>query len=95
MNKLKLDLESLAVETFDTAAPAEPRGTVHGLSGTCTDPESCDYWCQSLWPSDCCTAAATCPASCNGSCNESCYGTCGGLTCGATCGPTEPNVCPY
>jgi hypothetical protein len=39
MNKLKLDLDGLSVETFDTAAEIhEERGTVHGhwsRVGTC------------------------------------------------------------
>jgi hypothetical protein len=93
MKKLRLHVESLAVETFETVVQEDPRGTVAAHADT--DPESCDYSCHSLWPSDCCTADLTCPASCGGSCYWTCRATCDGhFTCGATCGHTEPNVCP-
>ena len=32
MNKLRLDLEELRVESFDTAHPEDEKGTVHGFS---------------------------------------------------------------
>ena len=32
MSKLKLELEELAVESFDTGAPGDARGTVRGMS---------------------------------------------------------------
>ena len=36
----KLNVEALTVETFDTAVPADSRGTVAGQM--VTEPESCD-----------------------------------------------------
>jgi hypothetical protein len=97
MKKLRLQVEELAVESFDTSYLQHERGTVEGHSGTCTDPESCDYSCHSLLPSDCCTVDVTCPASCAQSCQVSCNGTCNGLfTCDERCqGPTNPFICPY
>jgi len=95
MKKLKLSVETLAVESFDTAWSQAERGTIEGHSGTCS-PESCDYWCPSLRPSDCCTADPTCPASCQNTCQQSCDGTCnGGLTCGPGWEDTGVYVCPY
>lgn len=79
MNKLKLSLEELTVESFDTtrAEPGRP-GTVHG-----------NMYCYYCCCSPCCcvqpqpTAGEnTCQASCNGTCDASCNGTCacGGYT---------------
>lgn len=73
MTKLKLHLDDLSVETFQTAISADAKGTVLGrddsdpTDGTCAGYFSCD---------------ASCQASCNGTCNE----TCGGATCNGTCG---------
>lgn len=41
MHKLKLRIESLAVESFPTLADAAGRGTVRGLGDDCTYFESC------------------------------------------------------
>ena len=48
MKKLSLDLEGLAVESFDTAAPESARrGTVHGNSYGPTDsPTVCNTMCN-------------------------------------------------
>ena len=79
MNKLKLALEDLSVESFDTSGAEKEKGTVIG--------EQCS--CLGTCPQ---TACATCPQTCDDySCAESCYGTCagGGLTCGyESCGGT-------
>jgi hypothetical protein len=57
MRKTRLDLETIAVDSFATTAPATaPEGTVHGHGGDapdyfdCTCAASCDcpsayYWC--------------------------------------------------
>ncbi len=91
MKKLKLNLESLAVEAFETAAPVERRGTVEGYYDT--SPESCDYRCESM-DVTACTDQNTCAPSCYGTCYYSCYGTCNGPTCGACGEPTSPWQCP-
>jgi hypothetical protein len=89
MNKLKLSLEDLSVESFDTtpAALVKEGGTVFGQQCTCytqcTCPgcPTCDASCNG-------TCGGTCEASCNGTCGPtcdvSCYGTCGVGTCGPT-----------
>ena len=72
MKKLKLDVDALAVESFDTRAAESGAGTVHGHisypNGCHTPPDSypetCDY-------ATC--AGNTCWQSCNGTCN--CGGT--------------------
>lgn len=82
MNKLKLDLDQLTVESFDTnASGITRRGTVRGHSDSCflTD---CQFTCA-----DTCN---TCGASCGGGCGSgySCGGTCGG-----TCVDPSCNTC--
>ena len=98
MAKLRLTLDELHVDSFDTASSAAGKGTVFGEQCTCytncTCPgcPTCDY-----------TACDqnTCPATCFGSCGGSCYYTeCGGNTLDdPTCNPTNggaPDMCcPY
>ncbi|HEU0301843.1 MAG TPA: hypothetical protein VFR37_20480 [Longimicrobium sp.] len=61
--KLKLELDDLRVDTFDTAADeGSERGTVHGHDTRpgvqcATGPNTCYYSCEE-----------TCPLSCNPSC---------------------------
>jgi hypothetical protein len=84
MRKLKLDLDDLAVETFDPRPGlADPRGTLFGHDGTgatvCwggTCP-GCEY--TQLRNTECATCwEPTCvPTEC---------GTCGETTCSETCG---------
>jgi hypothetical protein len=87
-NKLKLQLEDLAVDSFDTTAAEKPRGTVFGEQCTCytqctcpgcptcdgTCPNTCAYTCDDA------SCAATCGGTCNcsgdASCNGTCYFTC-------------------
>lgn len=89
MNKLRLHLEDLAVESFDTSRPAREKGTVFGeqcsCGGTCAGQATCDYTCDdATCPNTCddATCAYTCDdLTCAGSCTK-CYDTCGGATCG-------------
>lgn len=83
MNKLKLNLEDLAVETFATTPEAQQgSGTVFGQNHctchtqcTCPGCPTCDASCN-----------GTCGATCDVSCNGTCYATCaGGNTCADTC----------
>lgn len=49
MQKLKLDLESLAVETFETSGDSTSRGTVYAYDGslaTSGGPYFCPYECS-------------------------------------------------
>ena len=88
--KLKLKLEDLSVDSFDTMRSDKARGTVFGEQCTC--PTACS-----------CPGCPTCDASCNGTCDPSCAEsclstcdvsclscntcehTCDGDTCGYTC----------
>jgi hypothetical protein len=72
MNKLKLQLEDLLVDSFDTTTPAKSKGTVFG--------EQCTCYTQCT-----CPGCPTCYASCNGSCDASCNGTCA-ASCDGGCG---------
>lgn len=91
--KLKLEIDGLRVESFDTQDEARRRGTVMGyITLYCEDTEDPD-WCGS---------GAT-METCDGS---SCFPTCAGNTCEwQTCGMCNPNhtryvtcdgpTCPY
>jgi hypothetical protein len=83
--KLKLNLEELTVDSFDTADRAAENGTVFAEQCTC-------------WTNCTCPGCPTCDASCNGTCagqytcDASCNGTCNcgtqDWTCGPRCGQT-------
>jgi hypothetical protein len=95
MRKLTLNLDQLAVDSFDTAAATEKKGTVFGEQCTCQTQCSCpgcptcDYTCDDV------TCAASC-GSCEPTCDASCwYGQCPS---NPTCNPSnDPNwvCCPY
>jgi hypothetical protein len=88
--KLKLNLDQLAVDSFDTTRPVAKVGTVFGEQCTCYTNCTCP---------GCPTCDATCAATCNYTCDDascgctdaySCYETdcgCGVDTCQQTnCG---------
>lgn len=79
--KLKLQLDQLTVDSFDTSAVRQEKGTVFG--------EQCTCYTQCT-----CPGCPTCYASCNGSCDASCNGTCYEATCN-NCGSAncETNYC--
>jgi hypothetical protein len=79
MRKLKLQLEDLLVDTFQTTGAPREKGTVFG--------EQCTCYTQCT-----CPGCPTCYASCNGSCDASCNGTCG-ATCDASCNGTCDYSC--
>jgi hypothetical protein len=81
MRKIKLQLESLAVESFQTLAAEQAAGTVVGQQrGTNV---SC--------PASCINSACTCPGitDCGGA---TCEGSCAGYTCSCYC-TLEPTFC--
>ena len=100
MKKLKLNLDDLRVESFDTSSMVNlPNGTVHGQVFT----ETCATWEDSCSPTgafaetcwDTCTGDATADL-CGGTpgcTNDTCYWTCqcadqsveGYASCGTTC----------
>lgn len=95
MRKLVLNLDSLAVQSFDTTPAGEgARGTVQGRGMGVHEPAS-----HPDCPSPLCvdTPLASCDGSCGRQtyCYESCNGTCEscGYTCAASCG-TCGDTCP-
>jgi hypothetical protein len=76
--KLKLNLDQLAVDSFDTTKPEAKAGTVFGEQCTC-------------YTNCTCPGCYTCDASCNGTCDASCNGTCYEATCG--CPDTNYETC--
>lgn len=66
MKKIRLQLDALAVESFETTAAEKAKGTVFGEECSCLTDCTCP---------GCPTCDNTCPLSCNGTCNEF---TCGG-----------------
>jgi hypothetical protein len=71
MNKLKLQLEDLVIDSFSTTPVKRAKGTVYGEQCTC--PTACT-----------CPGCPTCDASCNGTCGGTCDASCNG-TCGDSC----------
>jgi len=59
MKKLKLMLDELAVETFETVESTDRRGTVVGQSGTTGGIRQCQFQCPS--PTDDCYSAMCIP----------------------------------
>jgi hypothetical protein len=79
--KLKLNLEDLTVDSFDTSRPAQKEGTVFG--------EQCTCYTQCTCPG--------CPTCANYyTCDRTCGGTCGENTCAASCnGTCDQATCEY
>ena len=88
MNKLKLRMDDLHVDSFDTTAAQAPAGTVFGEQCTC-------------YTNCTCPGCPTCDASCNGTCDgaATCLNTCdGAYTCQQVteCGASDgPYACPW
>jgi len=77
--KLKLQLEDLRIDSFQTTSAEKPKGTVFGEQCTC-------------YTNCTCPGCPTCYASCNGTCDASCNGSCG-ASCDASCGGTCDYAC--
>ena len=79
MRKLKLDVEHLAVESFETSEAAPQLGTVKGQAGGALEPEPLEPDLTTNHP----TLYASCYTKCScgtGAC-ATCGATCGGDTC--------------
>jgi hypothetical protein len=80
VNKLKLQLDDLGVESFETISPAWERGTVVGEQCTCYTQCTCPGCptCVNTCAATCAFTCDdyTCAASCDGSCGASCWDTC-------------------
>jgi hypothetical protein len=81
MRKLKLRLEDLRIDSFDTTAAQKAKGTVFG--------EQCTCYTQCTCPG-CPTCDASCNGTCDGTCNENdtCVGSCNFTECDVDC-PTN------
>jgi hypothetical protein len=95
MRKLTLDLDSLAVQSFETTPLDESvRGTVLGRGAIGVGvPRQTYPGCPSPLCVD--TPLASCDGSCVDTCYDSCAGSCGSCiySCGASCGGTCENTC--
>jgi hypothetical protein len=78
MRKLRLDLDQLTVDTFDTSTTAKEKGTVFGEQCTCNT-----YCGQNTCPG--------CPTCDNTACNQNtCFVSCEScVSCGGSCFYTE------
>jgi hypothetical protein len=102
MRKLRLQLDDLRIDSFDTTQAKKARGTVFGEQCTCytqcTCPgcPSCDESCNGTCEVSC---FDTCAGSCNGTCYKTCNGcnTTGGYTCAgyATTPDPENMICVF
>ena len=96
MNKLKLQLEDLRVDSFDTTTAEKAKGTVFGEQCTCytqcTCPgcPTCDATCNTCDQSCNGTCAASCNGTCEWTCDYSCGGSCDGYTCDTFIDPRQP-----
>jgi hypothetical protein len=106
MKKLKLNLDDLHVESFDTVAANAPRGTVEGASGMAWYSCAWGGCCGEYWPSDVCNdTGVDCTAGCydhgatripcGHTIEGSCYvgGDCGGSGSCPPPDPTQADVC--
>jgi hypothetical protein len=84
--KLTLELEHLSVESFHTAAPQKPRGTVFGEQCTCPTACTCPG-CPSCNAT--CAGQQSCGDSCADTCAQTCVNTCDDATCAAWCTDTN------
>ena len=90
MEKLKLDLNALVVESFDIHDEHGERGTIHGQAQQ-TDPRICETnemgcYAQTLGVTNCGTCEQTCVQTCLGQWTCAGWFTCAeNLTCWRTC----------
>ncbi len=91
MKKLRLNLDSLRVDSFQTAPPVSGHGTVrpHESLEPEPDPVPVTYDCYPTGSGTCAggtCAAGSCAYTCGGGCSN--VATCGGYTCWQTCANT-------
>jgi hypothetical protein len=98
MHKLRLTLEDLCIDSFDTTPAARERGTVVGQQYYTRYDTHCPTWCLEYptcaddscggtcpWKTCADTCAYTCAATCAFTCDDdTCYISCHG-TCEHTC----------
>lgn len=89
-SKLKLELEQLTVDSFDTSASQAGEGTVFGEQLTTLQTRPRDHTCYESCNGSCETGPCwTACASCNDTCDGwTCAGPWSDCTCGYECGMT-------
>jgi hypothetical protein len=94
MKKLKLNLDDLKVESFQTLPSMNKKGTAHGhLPPSIEEIDTCFGPSCRICPTDL-TCYNTCEATCANTCPDTCANTCP-ATCGYSCGggcPTEVGI---
>jgi hypothetical protein len=81
----KLNLDHLAVESFETVSAGTPsQGTVHAHQQTCPCEHTCAASCNGTCVDPTCPCAYTCAHSCDGTCYEASCVSCW-FTCAADC----------
>lgn len=83
MRKLKLDVEKLSVDSFQTAPGERKSGTVVGQS-----PITINITCES-----CESEYQLCSVELGATCDQSCWESCGGTCPCLGCGPSEVATC--
>jgi hypothetical protein len=91
MNKLRLNVDSLRVESFVPAPlQADVRGTVHPHQSEPQEPQTIIATCECP-PSGACSGVASCDWSCGCPTTVTCgENTCGQYTCVESCYPCVP-----
>ncbi len=92
MKKLKLNLEDLKVESFETVSRKNKKGTINGNAPTWPNDPTCAEECITAFTDPCDTQYNTCDESCGVSCPATCAGSCVGPTCKNTCQNTCQGV---
>jgi hypothetical protein len=78
MAKLRLNLDQLDVDSFDTSASATAKGTVFGEQCTCYTNCTCPG-CPT------CNHTQCGQQTCENTCDDSCWGSCDDYSCWDTC----------
>ena len=84
MKKLSLNVEDLAIETFETAAAAREEGTVEGYAATNGNKYTCDPAVGTCFGYTCYESCETICGTCGDTCDPV-VGTCFGYTCYEGC----------
>lgn len=96
MKKLKLRMDALRVESFETVAgPGAARGTVRGNEPTAGCTETANPECTQAFACETygdCTMYGSCEGTCGNSCVDTCQVSCYG-TCDETCATCYATAC--
>lgn len=87
MAKLTLNVDDLAVESFDTATTRREHGTVQGMQAD-ADTGACSHVGSCWWGTGCATGCGTCVNTCKATCGTTCPATCE-VSCPCTNGGPE------